>query len=72
MKVNEVGTETVFENVDEGTVFWHCGAFYMRTRQFYSEEEGFLNAVNIENGILVRVYDNDAVSVYKNANMNLV
>ncbi len=72
MKINEIGAETIFENVDEGTVFWYMGAFYMRTRQVYSEEEGFLNAVNIDKGILVRVFDDDCVSVYKNANINLV
>lgn len=71
MKVNEVGTDTLFEDVEEGTVFWYTGAFYMRTRQVYSEEEGFLNAVNIDTGILIRVFDDDVVSVYKNANLNL-
>lgn len=72
MKVNEIGTDTAFEDVEEGTVFWFRGAFYMRTRQVYSEEEGFLNAVNIHTGILIRVFDDDCVSVYKNANLNLV
>lgn len=72
MKVNEVGKDTVFEDVEEGTVFWYMGAICMRTRQVYSEEEGFLNAVNIDTGILIRVFDDDGVSVYKNANLNLV
>lgn len=72
MKINEVGTETSFEYVDEGTVFWCNGAFYMRTKQVFTEEEGFLNAVNIGTGVLCRIFDETDVSVYSNANMNLV
>lgn len=74
MKINQIGNDVVFSEVEKGQIIWFLGAFYMKIEKCTDlyEDESHYNCVNLENGALFFFEPNEWVCVYPTANLNLV
>lgn len=74
MKINEIGKDMEFEDVAVGAIVWCDGSFLIKIETCFAtyEDKGIRNVVNLETGMLGRIFEEEIVSVYNNANLNLV
>ena len=68
MKINEIGEDVLFSTLNEGTVLWYMGSFYIKVEGDTNE----YNVANIETGRLGHISDTEYVGYYPTASLNLV
>ena len=51
-----------FKELEEGDIFQHAGIYYMKTEEVLLLDGITYNAVNLENGVFVRMYEDDRVA----------
>lgn len=72
MKINPTANnEMLFRDVIEGEVFKFNNSFYIKT-EFKRIEDGWINAINLDDGSLCGFDGDRKVFCYPNASINLV
>lgn len=72
MKINlATDNEVKFIDIMEGEIFKFLDSFYIKT-QYEETEDGWINAVDLEDGALCGFDGEEKVFCYPNANINLM